>query len=648
MNISTLGSHLLAFSFPLALFSFLISILGGKRKNSLFIELGKRSGHLVFLFVSLCVVTLIGAFLTDDFSLSYVYGYSSRSLPLFYKVAGLWAGLDGSILFWTWLVALYAFIILRKSSKDEWFPYVNAVMMGVVLFFITIMLFSKNPFTALDTVMPDGKDLNPLLQNMTMVIHPPCLYLGFTGFTVPFAYVLSALFLGKLDSTWIDKTRRWTLVSWTFLTAGLILGGAWAYVELGWGGFWAWDPVENAALMPWLLATAYIHSVMIQKKRGMLPMWNIVLVILTFLFTIIGTYLTRSGVVQSVHAFSESELGIYFLVFMGLIFVVSLFFVIKRKSSLKSQNHYESYFSREGAFLLNNIVLLVSTLAIFLGTMLPTFSEWIGGKRISVVPEDFNKFMAPFGLALLFLMGVGPLISWKKSTFKSFIDNFLNSLILGAIVVIVSFLLGVRHWYVLSSLGLISFVLGTIFTEYYRGYRALKIQQSLPFFSSLKHLLFKSQSRFAGYIVHLGILFVFLGIAGTAFKKEKDFVLRPGESFSYEGFNFYYEKPEQKESEHKIGFWAHIGLSKGDKKWGVLKPAHYYYQKSDQVTTEVDIYVTPLMDIYLIMGNIEPETARADFKVMLNPLISFIWLGGIVMLLGILLVMIPGRKNDGN
>lgn len=641
--LSLTGSHFLALALPTAILSLLFYLIGEKREIEALKVSAQRGTILTFLLITAAVVTLLTAFFTDDFSLAYVVGHSSSTLPLFYKFAGLWAGLDGSILFWTWLVSLYSFILLKtqQNKNPDWMPTINAVMMSSLIFFLSLMVFANNPFAPLLDPASEGKGLNPLLQNIAMAVHPPSLYLGFTGFAVPFAFGLAALRTRRLDSGWIEESRTWTIIPWFFLTLGLILGGAWAYVELGWGGFWAWDPVENAAFIPWLLATAYLHSVMVQKRRGMLMVWNVVLVSLTFLMTIFGTYLTRSGVVQSVHAFSEGNLGPFFLGFMALIILVSMYFIATRLDSLKGSQGLESFFSKESAFLLNNIILLVAAFAVCWGTLFPTMTEFVTGERTSVGPPFFNQIMGPIGLTLLALMGIGPMVSWKKAQASLVANNLFLPLLGGLIAGIIGWVIGIRQWYGTGSVILITFAFGTVLMELVHGIRAVRLQKKLGFLDSFVTLVVTSNRRYGGYLVHVGVLFLFMGIAGSVFKQEADFALKPGESFSFQNYRFNYISPEITTEPHKTEVAAKVDLYLGDKKLGSIRPSKGFYNASEQPSTEAAFYHRALVDVYLIIANLDEKTGRADFRVTLNPLISFIWFGGVVILLGVGILVLP-------
>lgn len=638
-----LGNHVLSLSLPVALLSLLAYGVGSKRNIAALVVMAQRATIATFALISLAVVFLVAAFITNDYSIQYVAAYSSRSLELFFKVTGLWAGLDGSILFWVWLVSLYSVMVLyqNRNKNQDWMPWINAVFMVVIIFFLTMILFANNPFTENPFKVSDGKGLNPLLQNLAMVFHPPALYLGYTGFTVPFAFAIAALVTRRLDASWIEASRRWTMVAWFFLTLGNVLGSAWAYVELGWGGFWAWDPVENAAIMPWFVASAYIHSVQMQQKRGMLMVWNAVLICLTFALTIFGTYLTRSGIVQSVHAFSGSKLGPFFLGFLIAVILLSIYLIVSRRHELKSQNTLESFFSRESAFLLNNIVLVVASLSVMWGTLFPTISEAVTGERITVGPPFFNQIMAPIGVILLALMGFGPMVSWRKVTFRNFRSNLLSPMIPAVLTGIVLWFLNIRYWYVLISTSLMVYAVWGIGVEFYRGIKATRLQKKMGYLESFMDLLMNNNRRYGGYLVHIGIVMIFLSIAGAVYKDEYDFTLMPGQKYQAQSLDFEYVKFDIKEDEHKTSLSAQVNILKDNKLLFVLDPAKNFYKTSEQPSTEVSIYHTFYEDVYIILASLAPINGKAEFRVTFNPLISFLWLGGFVILLGTVVVLLP-------
>jgi len=415
---STLGSFSLWLAFIVSAYALIASLVGVKIKSLKWIKSGENAVFAVSGLLTLASIVLIYAFLIHDFQIQYVAEHSSRSLPLVYRLSALWAGQEGSLLLWEWLLAVFASLILlqNRGKNEQLLPYVVAVMMGISFFFLGLLVFTSRPFLELPSFLSDGRGLNPLLQNPGMIIHPPTLFIGYVGFSVPFAFAIAALLSGQLGDTWIKSTRRWVLFSWLFLGLGNLFGAQWAYVELGWGGYWAWDPIENASLLPWLTGTAYLHSVMIQERRGMLKVWNMVLIILTFTLTLFGTFLVRSGILSSVHAFAVSPLlGTLFLTFIGGVLLFSFILLLGRLELLRSENELDSLLSRESTFLFNNLILVGAAFAIFWGTVFPLISEAVRGVKITVGPPFYNQIMVPIGLALLLLTGICPLISWRRT-----------------------------------------------------------------------------------------------------------------------------------------------------------------------------------------------------------------------------------------
>src|SRR5678816_1811562 len=426
---ASLGTFLLLAAFVTCSYAAVISVAGARRKSRRLIESGIGAFYLICAIMAAASAVLINAFVTGDYSIKYVVHYSDSVQPILYKLTSYWGGLDGSIMFWVFLLSIFGSlaVYVNRERHRELIPYVVATISTVQMFFLFLMVVHKNPFTTfLSSAPPEGEGLNPLLQNYWMAIHPPSLYIGFVGMTIPFAFGIAALITGLLDDSWLRAVRRWTMFAWLFLSIGLFLGMIWAYEELGWGGYWMWDPVENAALLPWFTATAFLHSVMVQERRGMLRVWNVTLVIVTFFLTIFGTFMTRSGVVQSVHAFGDDpELARMFVIFMITLLVVSFGFVIYRLPLLRSRNELDSWLSREAAFLANNWILLFSAFFVLFATMFPTLSEAITGERLTVGPPFFNRWMLPIGLMLLLLTGIGPLLAWRKSTVKNLVEQFL-------------------------------------------------------------------------------------------------------------------------------------------------------------------------------------------------------------------------------
>jgi len=521
-------------------------------------------------------------------------------------------------------------------------PYVTAVLMTTATFFLTLLVFVTPPFERLAFVPPEGRDLNPLLQNYWMTIHPPSLYLGFVTFSVPFAFAIAALVTGKLGDTWFRTTRRWTIFAWFFLGLGNLFGALWAYRVLGWGGYWAWDPVENAAFMPWLTGTAYLHSVMIQEKKNMLKVWNFVLIILTFALTIFGTFLTRSGVISSVHSFTQSGLGPYFLSFLAFVLVVSLGLLFWRLPMLRSENELDSLLSRESAFLFNNLILVGIAFAVFWGTMFPIISEAVRGVKITVGPPFFNKVNAPLGLVLLFLMGVGPIIAWRRATWSHLKRNFAAPVVTGVVGGALCFALGARNYWAVVSFSLGFFVLATIVMEFYRGMRARQAMMGEPPVTALARLFAKNRRRYGGYVVHLGVVMIFVGITGTsAFRQERQATVSQGERFEIGGYSMQYNGLEEQDTPHASYLRANVSVFRDGRLVDTLKPEKRFYKKPEQPTTEVAIRSTLGSDLYLVLGSYDGDSRRVTFLAYLNPLISFLWLGGVVVAIGTGVVMWP-------
>ena len=510
--------------------------VGGRTLRGDLVLSAERSIYIVFVLLLVASLGVGAAFLGDRFEYWYVANYSNANLELFYKVTGLWAGQRGSLLFWALLLALFAVItvVTNRNKHREFMPYVTAVLQTILLFFIVVLLFADvNPFEKLAFTPADGRGLNPQLQNYWMTIHPPTLYLGFTAFTIPFAFAVAALLNGRLDARWIQLTRRWILTSWLFLSVGIVFGMRWAYEELGWGGYWFWDPVENASLLPWLTATAFLHSVQIQENRGMLKVWNMSLVLLTFLLTIFATFLTRSGLIESVHSFAqELKIAYIFLGFMGTVMAASVVLIIYRLPQLRSENQIESFLSRESAFLFNNLLLLGAAFSVMWGTMFPLISEGFTGQEISVGPPFFERVNFPIGLVLLTLVGIGPVIAWRRASKRNLQKNFTIPIAVGVVTGIVLFGLGARHELPLVTWSISAFVLAVIVTEFWKGTRArARIEREghlLAFF----HLVTRNRRRWGGYTVHIGFVLMCIGFAGAGYNQDTRFNVQPGDVVS--------------------------------------------------------------------------------------------------------------------
>lgn len=639
-----LGSLALYLAFLLAVYAIAASIVGTVLRRSHWIASGVHAAYSVFGCVLMAVIALVHALLTRDFNLEYVSSYSSSTLPLQYTIAALWGGQKGSLLFWTFILNLFSIIVhvQNRTTHRELMPYVTATLMTISLFFLGLLCFVTPPFERLSFTPQEGSDLNPLLQNYWMTIHPPSLYLGYVSASVPFAFAMAALVTGKLGDEWIRTTRRWALTSWFFLSVGNMLGGRWAYEVLGWGGYWAWDPVENAAIMPWFTATAYLHSIMIQEKKNMLKVWNMALVILTFSLTIFGTFLTRSGVISSVHSFTQSGLGPYFMAFLILELCIALGLLFYRLPELKSENELDSMLSREAAFLLNNWVLVGLAFATFWGTVFPVLSEWVRGVKITVGPPFFNKVNGPLGILLLFLTGVGPIIAWRRASVKSLRRNFTIPLTTGVIAGVVFFALGYRNYYAITILSLSGFVLGTIFSEYIRGARTRQaiLHESAP--QALGRLVSKNPRRYGGYIVHIGVVLIFIGIAGSSFFKiERQISLHPGDTVEAGRYQLKYTGIQDSDTPHIFSQIAQMEVSLDGQPIAALHPEKRFYKRQQQPATEVAIRPTLRDDLYVVLGGYDEASGLATFQIFVNPLQSWLWIGGILLVLGACVTMAP-------
>ena len=643
---ASLGFYLLLTAFVVCAYAFAASVAGARRRSQRLIESGVGAFYLVAAVMSVASSIIVYAFVVGDYSIKYVQRYSDSVQPLFYKITSYWGGLDGSIMFWVFLLSLFGStaVYVNRERHRELIPYVVAVISLVQMFFLFLMVIHNNPFETYLTENPtDGAGLNPLLQNFYMVIHPPTMYTGFVGLTIPFAFGMAALITGYLDDSWLRAVRRWTMISWLFLSVGLGLGMIWAYEELGWGGYWGWDPVENAGLLPWFTATAFLHSIRVQEQRGMLRVWNVTLVILTFFLTIFGTFLTRSGVVQSVHAFGEDPaLARMFIIFMISILTVSFGLVIYRLPLLRARNELDSWVSREAAFLANNWILLFSAFFIAFGTLFPTISEAVTGERLTVGEPFFNKWMLPIGLALLLLTGVGPLLAWRKSTVRNLRDQFLVPVAVALAVAGTLVALGVRVWTSGICFALCGFVMGTIGQEFWRGARVRQGATGTDVFTALIGLVARSKRRYGGYIVHVGIVLIFLGFAGKGFSKDEQVLLRPGQQAEVGDIVVRLDAVRVTDDGQKQMITAHTTVFRDGEELAKMYPAKWFFRKhEDQPTTEVAIRRSISEDIYLVLPAFNLEEQSASMEIVVNPLVNWVWVGFGILALGTGIALLP-------
>jgi cytochrome c-type biogenesis protein CcmF len=653
--VDIVGSFALILALVTVGYAFAAGIAGIVTRKPLLLKSARNAGMAVFALVSVAVGSLLYLFMTNNFTMAYVAEHSSRNLPIFYKFAALWSGQEGSLLFWSWLLSIYAFsvLFLNRKKHPELMPYVGVILAGVQLFFLMLNNFAATPFAVLATAGPGGSvqlagvaqghGLNPLLQYPEMVIHPPMLYLGYTGFTVPFAFALAALLARYPGEKWIHITRHWVMLAWVFLGTGILLGAHWAYAVLGWGGYWAWDPVENASLMPWLTGTAFLHSVMMQEKRGMLKVWNVWLVMVTFLLSILGTFLTRSGIVSSVHAFAQSSIGMWFIVFIGVALAVCVWAYWKNRDYLASDNRLDSVVSRESSFLFNNLILLAACFAVLWGTLFPVISEAVQGTKISVGPPFFNKVNFPIALFLLLLTGVGPLLAWRKTSLDSLRRNFGWPVVGGLVAGAVAFALGFRYVYSLVCLILGVFVTLTIASEFLRGARVIGSHSGRNLFSSLGQLTMRNTRRYGGYIVHFGIVLVFIGIAGAAFNQNKQMEMQAGSKMQIGPYSLLCQNFTSEGSSNYQAERATIEVFRGGKPTMMLYPERRFYPASQVTQTMVAIYSSLAQDLYVVYAGRSPKSNQPVIHAYLNPLVKWIWLGGLIIVLGTILALLPSR-----
>ncbi len=648
--ISSVGSFALLLALALSGYSFLAGLVALLRPGSEGLgETSRRAGIAVFGAVALAAALLVTAAFQDDFSIAYILHHSNRELPIAYKFAVLWSGQEGSLLFWSLLLSAYGLVLrLRYRTDPKLFAHASVIIASVQVFFLLLLNFAAHPFAIVEgAIPPDGNGLNPLLQYPEMVIHPPMLYLGYVGFTIPFAFALAALVMRYPGEKWIQITRRWTMVTWGFLTVGIFLGAHWAYNVLGWGGYWGWDPVENASLMPWLTGTAFLHSVMMQEKRGMLKVWNMWLIFATFLLSIFGTFLTRSGVVSSVHAFAQSSIGTWFVVFMALIFAVCVFFFVMNRSHLKSEHKLESLVSRESSFLFNNLLLIVACFTVLWGTLFPILSEWVQGTKVTVGAPFFNRVNIPVALLLLLLTAVGPLLAWRNTSLDSLKRNFLWPAIGAVTVAVLMIAFGVCPWkdasyfYSLMTISLASLVAFTVASEFVRGGRVISSHTGQSLFAGIVQLGRRNTRRYGGYIVHFGVVLIVIGFAGGAFNQDQEKEMGFGDKMKLGPYTLICRSYTQDDNPNYGSESAIMDVEKNGRLIDTLYPERRVYHASNQPATMVANRSSFKEDLYLVYEGQNPDTGRPIIKAHLNPLVMWIWAGVWVMLIGTVLALIP-------
>jgi cytochrome c-type biogenesis protein CcmF len=627
---------------------------GGAQRRADLQQSARYATFALFAALLVAVISLEVAIFRHDFSVQYVASRTSRNLPTFYLWSALYSGQEGSLLFWAAVLSLFGALTQLLTSRRHrmYLPYVAAVTCLVATFFVSVMLFAANPFQRLPFTPLDGSGMNPQLQNPGMVFHPPMLYLGYISITIPFAFAIAALLTKKLDAEWLVAVRKWTLVSWLFLSVGLLIGMWWAYVELGWGGYWAWDPVENAALLPWLVMTAFLHSVMIQEKRGMLKKWNLALIIGAWVLSIFGTFLTRSGVISSVHSFTQSPVGYFFLVFLVVASIASFTLYATRLPLLEAEATLESMVSREAGFLFNNLLLIGIAFSVLWGTLFPILSEAVRGTKITVGPPFFNQVNIPLGLALLAMTGVGPLIAWRRASLANLRRQFAVPATSGVFVLLILLVAGMRDIGALMAFSIGGFVLGTVTQEFARGARARHRQYGEPIPVALLQLLSRNRRRYGGYIVHVAIVLLFVAFAGMAFKTETQATLRPGETATLQGsdghvYSFTHLGISQYNALNRQVTAALVEVQRDGKPMGRLRTEKRQHvdglgRPTFEPSTEVGIMSGLRVDLYVVLAGLVNGTEQAVFRFTINPLVWWVWFGGLVLVIGGLIVLWPG------
>lgn len=646
---ATIGYASILLALIFALWGIIAPILGARTGQNGFFASTRAAITGQFILVTLASLSLIYALVTTDFSVKYVFFNTTRSTPVYYRITGLWGALEGSLLLWEWILIIFSGLVawIYKDRHRELMPWVLMIFSIVSAFFLAVIAFASNPFESVFPIPVDGRGLNPLLEDANMMTHPPLLYTGFVALTVPYAFAMAALIIGRLDDAWIVTTRRWTLTAWFFLTMGNLVGAYWSYHVLGWGGYWAWDPVENAAFMPWLPATAFLHSVQVQERKQMLKVWNLSLIIIAFSLTIFGTFLTRSGILSSIHAFSSGPVGIIFLAFLAFILLTSFGLLAWRSKQLRSQPELDSLVSRESAFLLNNVVLVSALFTIFLGTIFPLISEAVAGVQVSVGAPYFNSVTVPLFLLLVFLMGVGPMIAWKKASWDNLRRNFLWPTVASFVVALFLFIWLVRDFLPLLGFTLLSFVVFTILFDTTLAVRARHRIAGEGVFSALVTLARRNQRRYGGLIVHLGVVLIFLGIAGSmSYSIEREVTLQIGEGLSIGRYHIQFEGLKRSQQPTHSRVEAAFRVFNEGHEIGVLSPALKFFPNQKSPVGRAVYRSTLIEDLYIILsGFSEVEQNQATLKVLVRPLLAWIWIGGFVIALGTIVAVLPSRRK---
>ncbi len=647
--INNLGFVFLAGALAVSLYGVIVPHLGVVRNNWNLVRSAQFATILNLLFVFMASLVLLRAFLTDDFGVIFVWQNSSTDLPLLYKFTSFWGGMDGSLLFWELVLAGFAAAVAYSYQRTnrEIIPYVISTLNVIQVFLLLLLVTYSNPLTMQFPAPLEGRGLNPLLQHPSMAIHPPLLYLGYIGFSVPFAFAIGSLIRGKLDNAWVVTTRRWTLFAWYALTIGQMVGGQWAYEELGWGGYWGWDPVENASLMPWLTGTAFLHSIMLQEKRNMMKVWNVALIIITFSLSILGTFIVRSGVLNSVHAFAQSAIGPAFLIFIAFTLLVSFYLMFWRIRMLESRHMADTLLSKETTFLLNNLLLIGIAFTVFLGTVFPLVAEAVRGTKLSIQAPFFNTIVGPLGIGLLLLMGLCALIAWRHSSLVSLGRNVRLPLALAVAFAALLLALGQRHPGALLVFGIAVFTAAVLIRDFLRTVRVRARQQAQSFLAAAAGSIARNQQRFGGMVIHLGVVFLFVGLTGNLLNTETNLTLSPNRPVTFEQYQLVFKEIRVEQVRNARLRSAVIEVYQDGELLDTLKPARSFYPTQPEPLTEVAIRRTIAEDLYLVLAS-ENEGGTVTLRVRINPLVVWAWFSLPLFTLGWLIAMLykPRRLEE--
>ena len=646
-NIGAL-SILIAFCF--AVFAAVAAVTGKYWRRPFLVISAERAVYAIWVLLTIASAALVYSLISGDYRLAYVANHSNKAMAPIYKFTAWWGGQEGSLLFWSWILSSYSAVVVFTNRRKfrEMMPIVVGIMMVTLAFFVGMVAFVASPFQVMMAGrgvfdVGDGNGLSPLLQWWTMAIHPPFLYLGYVGFTIPFAFAMGSLITRQPGEGWIHTTRRWAIVTWLFQSTGILLGMGWAYTVLGWGGYWGWDPVENASLMPWITATAFLHSVMMQEKKGMMKIWNMVLVSATFLLSILGTTLTRTGLVASVHAFAQSPVKPYFTTFVLSATALTAIAIIWNLPFLRSEVKLESVVSRESSFLFNNLILLASCFAVLWGTLFPVLMEAITGEKETIDAPYYTRVNVPIALFLLFLTGVGPLIAWRKSSLNSLRRSFLIPTIAGAGTAVFLAAMGMRAIAPLVSFALCAFVIATIVTEFWKGSRAIQVKEKLPLPKAAFQLTWRNTRRYGGYLVHMGIVFMFIGFTGSAFNTHETRNLGLGQTIRFGHYDLKLLNVNDGNTPNYHFSHATLDISENGHVIDQLNPEIRFYTANQEQASTVGIRRRLNEDLYVNYSGIMPDNSKAIFQLYTFPLVSCIWIGYWVLLFGTLVCLIPAK-----